>query len=115
MVKGDDREIQITLYDDEEKTQPHNFIDGETLTLTVRDTIKTTEPPLFAITSTSDTIKISHDDTKNLNPGMYYADIQFTSPLLGHLTIWPVMTNTTIKNIRGKRNFTLSPEVTTLD
>lgn len=113
MVRGDDVELQVQLYDDAEGREPHEMIAGETLTLTVRrDPKGGDDAPVIQIVSEEDTIKIPASATAGLPYGAYSADVEFYSAALGHITIWPHRAAYEMARFGAMKNFVIGTEVT---
>lgn len=108
LTRGDDAALNVAL-----KTasgDAYTMAIGDTLTLTVRKT-PGDEEAVFAVSSGSSRLLISHDDTVDAQTGEYSADIQLVSGGQ-RMTVWPELEGRNRKSDANFKNFVLMPEVT---
>lgn len=102
MVRGDTENIFIAFTN--ETGTPIPFVTGDTIYFTVKKSVDTTEKVMQKIiTEFQDgkaVVGISHNDTKDLDYGCYYYDIQYT------------MLDGTVKTIIPPSKFQLKGEIT---
>ena len=109
LTKGDDAEIEVNIRDGD--GNDYEMQDGDTLTLTVRELPDFSSNVVFAITSTTNRIPISHADTDNADVGRYSMDIELITSGL-HRTIFPTLEKDARARVKNFRNFVIMPEVT---
>lgn len=119
MYRGDDEVIVVPLFSGSgESRTPYEMQSGDTVTLTVRETPSEESPVLLQITSApgSNRIPIRHEDTAELAPGQYSADIQLLTADGMRKTVWPDFDPSGSNLYVGLnlKNFVIIPEVTTL-
>lgn len=81
MTRGDDVAIHVNIWEEAEdgtKT-PYTLDEGETLTLTIKHNSEEDTAAIVQKVYTTQDVIIDHDDTKNLDYGLYLYDIVFTS------------------------------------
>lgn len=114
MIRGDSETLRLPLTIDGEE---YTMQDGDTLTLTVRETPTAESPALIQITGApgSNRIPIAHEDTAQLEPSWYSADIQLLTADGLRKTIWPDYAVPTGRiSLKNMSNFAIMPEVTML-
>lgn len=111
LTRGDSASLSVSLTD--QSGTAYTMQTGDTLTLTVRAMPNDESEVVLHKVSTSSTITIDHDDTKDEDIGQYSADIQLTLTD-GHVfTVWPVLDEKKMKTDKSSwKNFWLTPEVT---
>lgn len=115
MIRGDDETILVPLTTSDGAV--YAMQDGDTLTLTVRETPSAESPVLIQITGApgSNRIPIAHADTAQLEPGWYSADIQLMTADGMRKTVWPDYEFPAGRiSPKNMSNFGLMPEVTML-
>ena len=115
LTRGDDAEIEVgplTLVDG----STYELQEGDTLTLTVRETPTEEAAALVQITSVpgSNRIIIQHEDTSDLDYGQYSADVQLLTSDKKRRTVWPEMDTGKKPDGKNLKNFMIMPEVTML-
>lgn len=113
ITRGDNAALDVTAYIDDGET-PYELQEGDTYTFTVRKIASKTSEIVFSVTSISDRIVISHEDTKDAEVGKYSADIQLTTANGDRYTIWPSFDVTKSSKEYNYKNFCIMPEVTML-
>ena len=110
LTRGDDASIEVDLRTGDGE---YEMEFGDTLTLTVRNTTGDEGELIFRVESDTNTIVITHADTKEASVGQYSADIQLTT-VDGHVfTVFPSNMETgQLKSDKNWKNFWLTPEVT---
>lgn len=113
--------INLTVGDDAELLVPLKTDDGETYTMTeneylifsVREKSSEESPLLLEIESDrgSNEIVFTHDDTKDLNPGYYSAEVQLMAEEGKRFTVWPKMIGNDKTKEVNRKNFCLMTEV----
>lgn len=114
MYRGDSETLRVPLTLDGEE---YAMQDGDTLTMTVRETPAAESPVLIQITGApgSNRIPIAHEDTAELEPGWYSADIQLLTAEGLRKTVWPDFAVPTGRiSQKNMSNFAIMPEVTML-
>lgn len=116
MVRGDDEELEVVLTVGEGETaEPYEMQPGDVLTLTVRAVPAEDSAPLLQIDSApgSSRIVIRHEDTAELDYGMYSADVQLTTADGIRKTVWPPLEPVRSRlRQRNMKNFNIASEVT---
>lgn len=118
MFRGDTVEIEVSLVlvDDQGNEIGEEYVmqPGDVLTMTVRQRPGAEYPVEFSVSSDSNRIYISPEDTAGMEVGKYSADIQLVSG--GKvMTIFPALDNLTDSQrsrVRAWNNFILTGEVT---
>lgn len=115
MVRGDDEVITVPIYTGDDRT-PYEMQAGDTVTLTVRREPSQDSPVLMQVTGAPgvNRIPIRHEDTAEIEPGRYSADIQLLTAEGKRHTIWPDYDPADSARDRAKnmKNFVLIAEVT---
>lgn len=111
LTVGDDASIEINLTtDDGEK---YVMGDNEQLVFNVREKASEDSPLLIDLRSDfgSNEIVFSHDDTKDLSPGYYSAEVQFMTGDDKRITVWPKIEGNGKTSQSNRKNFCLMSEV----
>lgn len=114
ITRGDNAVFEVTAYTDESQETPYELQDGDSFTFTVRRIASKESQIVFAISSVSNRIVFSHEDTANVEVGKYSADIQLTTAEGDRYTIWPKFDVTKSSREYNFKNFCIMPEVTAL-
>lgn len=112
LTRGDDAVIEVPLYNDDKE----EYVLGETefLIFSVRVLPREDSDLLVNIVSVpgSNRIVIGHHDTKDLDVGVYSAEIQLMASDNKRITVWPKPVGKfKIKDTANRKNFILMPEV----
>ena len=112
LTRGDDAVIEVPLYNDDKE----EYVLGETefLIFSVRVLPREDSDLLVNIVSVpgSNRIVIGHHDTKDLDVGVYSAEIQLMTSDEKRITVWPKPVGKfKIKDTANRKNFILMPEV----
>lgn len=112
LTRGDDAVIEVPLYNDDKE----EYVLGETefLIFSVRVLPREDSDLLVNIASVpgSNRIVIGHHDTKDLDVGVYSAEIQLMTSDSKRITVWPKPVGKfKIKDTANRKNFILMPEV----
>lgn len=112
LTRGDDAVIEVPLYNDDKE----EYVLGETefLIFSVRVLPREDSDLLVNIVSVpgSNRIVIGHHDTKDLDVGVYSAEIQLMTSDNKRITVWPKPVGKfKIKDTANRKNFILMPEV----
>lgn len=81
MTRGDDVAVHININEvaaDGTKT-PYTLEEGDTLTLTIKHNSDADDSPVIQKVFTTQDLLIEHDDTKDLEYGLYLYDVVLTS------------------------------------
>ena len=108
---GDDGEITISLASD--TGGPYTMASDEYLIFNVREKPTEDSELLIDIRSEngSNDIVISHNDTANLEPGYYSAEVQLMANDGKRITVWPKLEGTNKTSKSNRKNFCLMTEV----
>jgi hypothetical protein len=112
LTRGDDAVIEVPLQNIDE--EEYILGEDEYLIFDVRAVPREDSELLIHITSVpgSSRIVFTHEDTVNLEPGQYSAEIQMMTSDGKRITIWPKPTGKfKIKDTANRKNFILMPEV----
>ena len=111
LTVGDDASIEINITTDD--GAPYTMGDNEYLIFNVREKADEESPLLINLESAlgSKEIVFSHDDTKDLSPGYYSAEVQFMGEDGKRITIWPKLEGNTKISKANRKNFCLMSEV----
>lgn len=112
LTRGDDAVIEVPLQNIDE--EEYILGEDEYLIFDVRAVPREDSELLIHITSIpgSSRIVFTHEDTVNLEPGQYSAEIQLMTSDGKRITIWPKPTGKfKIKDTANRKNFILMPEV----
>lgn len=112
LTRGDDAVIEVPLYNDNKE----EYVLGETefLIFSVRVLPREDSDLLVNISSVpgSNRIVIGHNDTKDLDVGVYSAEVQLMTSDNKRITVWPKPVGKfKIKDTANRKNFILMPEV----
>lgn len=114
LTKGDDAVLEVnsitTADGNEYELQP-----TDVLTFTVRTLPSALVPVLIQIDALpgGNRIVFNHDNTTDLDVGVYSADLQLTTADGKRYTIWPNLTGNNRYVVKNLNNFVIMPEVTT--
>lgn len=112
LTRGDDAviDVQVTNIAGEDYTMQT----GDTLTMTVRDVPDSGSPVILAVTSAKGEARIiiDGDETAEINPGQYSADIQLNTQDGKRYTIWPELEGASRYKVSNFKNFVIMPDVT---
>lgn len=113
--------INLTVGDDATLTVPLKTDDGEDYVMTaheflifsVREKASLESPLLLEITSdlASNDINFAHDDTKDMVPGFYSAEVQLMTDDGKRITVWPKLEGNSRTSASNRKNFCLMTEV----
>lgn len=113
--------INLTVGDDATLTVPLKTDDGEDYVMTaheflifsVREKASLESPLLLEITSdlASNDINFAHDDTKDMAPGFYSAEVQLMTDDGKRITVWPKLEGNSRTSASNRKNFCLMTEV----
>lgn len=112
MYRGDDGGFVVPL-----PVGPHGRVyelgEDEYLIFGVRERPDESCEVLLEIRSEpgSNIIEISHEDTMNLEPGFYSAEIQLMAADGKRVTVWPMLRGNQRVSTENRKNFCLFPEV----
>lgn len=111
LTVGDDASIEINITTDD--GAPYTMGDNEYLIFNVREKADEESPLLINLESAlgSKEIVFSHDDTKDLSPGYYSAEVQFMGEDGKRITIWPKLEGNAKISKANRKNFCLMSEV----
>lgn len=111
LTVGDDASIEINITTDD--GAPYTMGDNEYLIFNVREKADEDSPLLINLESAlgSKEIVFSHDDTKDLSPGYYSAEVQFMGEDGKRITIWPKLEGNAKISKANRKNFCLMSEV----
>jgi len=111
LTAGDDASIEINLTTDD--GSPYAMGENEYLVFNVREEANEESELLIDLRSEygSNEIVFSHDDTKDLSPGYYSAEVQFMCEDGKRITVWPKMDGNSKTSQSNRKNFCLMSEV----
>lgn len=112
LTRGDDAVIEVPLQNIDE--EEYVLGEDEYLIFDVRAVPREDSELLIHIVSIpgSSRIVFTHEDTVNLEPGQYSAEIQLMTSDGKRVTVWPKPTGKfKIKDTANRKNFILMPEV----
>lgn len=111
LTVGDDASIEINLTTDD--GAKYNMGNNEYLIFNVREKASEQSPLLIDLRSDlgSNEIIFSHDDTKDLSPGYYSAEVQFMGEDGKRITVWPKQEGNAKTSQANRKNFCLMSEV----
>lgn len=111
LTVGDDAAMEINLTTDD--GAPYTMGDNEYLIFNVREKSAEESPLLIDLRSEygSNEIVFSHDDTKDLTPGFYSAEVQFMGEDGKRITVWPKLDGNAKTSQSNRKNFCLMSEV----
>lgn len=105
ITKGDDALLTVLV-------DGYEMQDGDTMTLTVRNSSADTGTALKTFTSSTNVLTLGHTATGALAVGEYSADIQITTDDGLIYTVWPLLPDAFRSRDMNFRNFVVMPEVT---
>lgn len=113
--------INLTVGDDAALTVPLKTDDGEAyemsgseyLIFSVREKASLESPLLLELQSLpgENDIVFTHDDTKDMSPGFYSAEVQLMTEDLKRITVWPKLEGSSRTSASNRKNFCLMTEV----
>lgn len=111
LTVGDDASFTVALKTDD--GDPYEMAAHEFLIFSVREKASLESPLLLEITSelTSNVIDITHDDTKDMAPGFYSAEVQLMTDDGKRITVWPKLQGNSRTSVANRKNFCLMTEV----
>ena len=112
LTRGDDAVIEVPLENIDK--EEYELSDDEYLIFSLRVLPREDSELLVNIESNpgSNRIVFSHDDTVNIEPGQYSAEIQMMTSDGKRITVWPKpIGKFKIKDTANRKNFVLMPEV----
>jgi hypothetical protein len=111
LTVGDDASLVIGLVDDD--GLPYEMGEEEYLIFSVREKPSEESELLIEIQSDlgSNEIDISHENTVNLSPGFYSAEVQLMTADSKRITVWPKLTGNSRTAASNRKNFCLMTEV----
>lgn len=114
ITRGDDAALNVDIAIGGNGDRPYEMGESDVLTLTVRELPSAESPVLFSVNSQpgSKRILIRSEDTENLEPGRYSADVQLTDGSGNIYTVWPELEGSARYKEKNFKNFIIMPEVT---
>ena len=111
LTVGDDASMTVELNTDDGSA--YEMSNSEYLIFNVREKPSEESELLIDLRSEngSNEIVFAHDDTKDLEPGYYAAEIQLMTEDGKRITVWPVLTGNTKTSKSNRKNFCLMTEV----
>ena len=111
LTVGDDATLTVPLKTDD--GEDYDLTSGEYLIFSVREKASLESPLLLEIESElgSNDIVFTHDDTKDMEPGFYSAEVQFMANDGKRITVWPMLTGNARTSAANRKNFCLMTEV----
>lgn len=111
LTVGDDASIEINLTSDDGSA--YDMGSNEYLIFNVREKASEQSELLIDLRSElgSNEIVFSHDDTKDLLPGYYSAEVQFMGEDGKRITVWPKQEGNSKTSQSNRKNFCLMSEV----
>ena len=111
LTVGDDAALSVTLNKDDGTA--YQMSQNEYLIFNVREKPNAESELLVEINSDpgSNEIVVTHQDTENLNPGYYSAEIQLMADDGKRITVWPKLTGNNKTSNANRKNFCLMTEV----
>lgn len=112
ITRGDDGTLKVAVTSDDGSS--YTMQPGDTLTLTVREAPTRDPPVIFTAIGAagSERIPIRHEDTAEVEPGRYSADVQLRTEAGRRHTVWPELPAADRYKAKNFRNFIIMPEVT---
>lgn len=110
LTRGDDATLSISLSTD--SGEDYSLGQGEFLTFGAK-TAPDESDTLILIRSDpgSNVISFSHEDTENIDPGFYSAEIELTTSDNKRVTVWPKLTGGSRISKTNWKNFCIMSEV----
>ena len=111
LTVGDDAAFTVQLKTDE--GEPYTMAQHEFLIFSVREKASLESPLLLEIASelASNEIVFTHDDTKDMAPGFYSAEVQLMTDDGKRITVWPKLQGNSRTSATNRKNFCLMTEV----
>ena len=111
LTVGDDATLTIPLKTDDGKD--YDMTANEYLIFSVREKASLESPLLLEIESErqSNDIIFTHDDTKDMLPGFYSAEVQLMADDGKRITVWPKLEGNSRTSASNRKNFCLMTEV----
>lgn len=111
LTVGDDAMLTVPLKTDD--GNDYDLGENEYLIFSIREKANPESDLLLEIMSESGTndISIAHEDTKDMAPGFYSAEIQLMTSDEKRITVWPKLTGNARTNTGNRKNFCLMTEV----
>jgi hypothetical protein len=111
LTVGDDASMTVELNTDDGSA--YEMSNSEYLIFNVREKPSEESELLIDLRSEngSNEIVFGHDDTKDLEPGYYSAEIQLMTEDGKRITVWPVLTGNAKTSKSNRKNFCLMTEV----
>ena len=112
LTRGDYAELEVVIKDDEGNV--YEMQEGDYLTFSMREFPEEESELLVQIHSITNIIVFNPSDTKNVEPGLYSADVELTTADGKKRTVWRHIPEEVKKRgqVRNWENFILMPEVT---
>lgn len=111
LTVGDDATLTVPLKTDD--GEDYEMTQNEYLIFTVREKPSLDSTILIEIQSDpgSNDIDIAHDDTADMLPGFYSAEVQLMADDGKRITVWPKLTGNARTSSSNRKNFCLMTEV----
>lgn len=111
LTVGDDATFTVLLKTDD--GDDYVMTEHEYLIFSVREKASLDSPILLEIDSElgSNDILFTHDDTKDMLPGFYSAEVQLMTDDAKRITVWPKLEGNSRTSSANRKNFCLMTEV----
>lgn len=111
LTVGDDASFEVELNTDD--GEAYEMGDNEYLIFNVREKASEDSELLIDLKSEpgSNEVVFRHDDTKDLQPGYYSAEIQLMTEDGKRITVWPELSGNAKTSKSNRKNFCLMTEV----
>lgn len=111
LTVGDDATLTVPLKTDD--GEDYEMTQNEYLIFTVREKPSPDSTAFIEIQSDpgSNDINITHNDTANMVPGFYSAEVQLMANDGKRITVWPKLTGNARTSFSNRKNFCLMTEV----
>lgn len=111
LTAGDDATLTVPLKTDD--GEDYEMTENEYLIFSVREKATFESPLLIEIMSDegSNEIVFSHQDTYNIAPGFYSAEIQLMTEDEKRITVWPKLIGNSRISASNRKNFCVMTEV----
>ena len=111
LTVGDDATLSVPLKTDD--GEDYEMDANEYLIFSVKEKASPDSQLLLEIMSEhgENDIVIEHDDTKDMAPGFYSAEVQLITADEKRITVWPKLTGNARTNTGNRKNFCLMTEV----
>lgn len=80
LIRGDTENIKVNFFKDGKKYLPKDIEDNDILTFTMRDPGREKAVLVKVATIAEMSFKLSHEETKSLEPGRYSFDLEYRKP-----------------------------------